>query len=209
MKSDRPADGAGPRGTPPLGLGPFASPTAPRDTPREVRATVPMPRPDRAPELPEPAAVEPHRGAQLSARDVAPAPRPPPALRALVGLRGAWPAPSLARLARRLGAPGAVLGAVAIVALAVTLRARSAVPAVAPKLPAGRTLGPPMASAAGVDSAPSMPEPRPSPATVSTMASAASAPRPAARAPRGPRAAAPSSAAHAPAKSDVLDPWRN
>jgi hypothetical protein len=42
MDSDRPDSGVRPRGTMPLGVGPFPSPTAPRDMPCENRETEPM-----------------------------------------------------------------------------------------------------------------------------------------------------------------------
>lgn len=191
-------DGGGSRGTMPLGLGPFPSPTAPRDVPRDARTTEPMLPRHRA------QVAEPHGRAQPPACDVAPASRPSPALRAPVRLRGEWRAPSAAQLAlARVSSPrarvgGAALAAVAIVALAVNLRAR---PALRPELPAG----PPTASSPSAGAALSAPEPPPSAAPPSSSASAS---RPAARAPRG-RAAALPSAAHAPVTSDIVDPWRH
>ena len=133
-----PPKGAGPRGTLPLGIGlALPSPHASRLPERECRATARPPAPGprvlrQAPELPEselsdwegvdgrdtepesePAAVEPYRSAQ-GWGDVARSPRAP-ALPAPVRLRDGW---------RAAGALLTALGAVAIVVLATTLRAR-------------------------------------------------------------------------------------
>jgi hypothetical protein len=194
---NNPPSGAGPRGTLPLGPGPFASPAAPRLAEREGRPT--WRPPPRAPQ------AEPQRGAQHTARDVAPAPRFSPALRAPVRRGGRWPAPLPAQLAlaRRSGslkvrATVAGVAAVAIVALAVHLRAR----------PAGSSsetradVAPLVASAAPTSTAPIMPEPAPPAAAMSTA--------PAASAPRASRASRPPGAPTARPKptSDVVEPWR-
>jgi hypothetical protein len=207
MDSDHPGNGGGPRGTIPLGLGPFPSPTAPRDMPREGRATAPMLPSNRRPVNPPQPAVEPQRRAQLPAPDAAHAPRSP-ALRAPLRLAGEWRAPSWSHLAQaRLSTArprliGAALAAAAIVVLAVTLRARSAVRI---ELPAARALEPVMESAASAAAAERTAEPPPTAAP--PLPSVQSASRPAARPPRGPQAATPPSGAHAP--SDVVDPWRH
>src|ERR1700722_16048801 len=124
MNSDRPDDGAGPRGTLPLGPGPFPSPAAPRAERETIRP--PALRPRRVSE------TEPQGSAQLPERDAALAPRAP-ALRAPVRLGGRWRAPSLAGLAlARLTHRPAVRGVLAVlavlgpVALAVKLSAHPA-----------------------------------------------------------------------------------
>jgi hypothetical protein len=174
-----PPQGVGPRGTLPLGLGPVdSSPFASRHAEREDRATARPPAPGpralrRAPELPEyelpdgeffpgldsepePTTVEQRRSAQ-GWGDVAPAPRAP-ALPAPMRLRGHGFAPAFAPRPRSrpsgrvaAGALLTALGAVAVVALAMTLHARHE-RELRPKLELHAAQRPP---------APSTPEPAP------------------------------------------------
>jgi hypothetical protein len=161
---------------------------------------------------PEPATVEPHRSAQ-GWGDVAPAPRAP-ALPAPMRLRGHGFAPSFARPAgsRASGrvAAGALLtmlGAVAVIALAMTLHA-----------PHERELRPELElHAAQRLPAPSPPEPAP-PAVLTPRP--ASAPTSTALAASTARAASTALAASTarparpatpaiPITSDIVDPWRH
>jgi hypothetical protein len=158
---------------------------------------------------PEPAAVEPHRSAQ-GRGDVAQALRAP-ALPAPVRLRGHSSAASFAPLAspRPSGRVAAcalltMLGAVAIVALAMTLRARHE--RELPELRQELEL-----NAAQRSPAPNPPEPAPpvvltpGPASAPTSTALAASP---ARAASTARAARPATQA-IPATSDIVDPWRH
>jgi hypothetical protein len=175
MDSDRPDNGEGPRGTIPLGVGPFPSPTAPRDMPHENRTTEPM------------------------------------------RLRGAWPAPTFGArarrsTARRAGVGAGFLAALAIVALAVTPRARPASRPELAALPVSALSEAPMASPPSAGSAPTTPEPRlggSSAPTASSTLPASSASRPPTHA-RRPRPAGTSTARPPRAAGtslDVVDPW--
>jgi hypothetical protein len=210
--SDSP-NGATPRGTMPLGLGPIPSLAAPCPGAREERAAVRPPalgarrRLVQERELPTPApTVEPHRRAQLSG-SVAPAPRAP-ALRAPVRLRGARPAPLLARLAlARFSAPPAPRIALAVLAPLALVLKLSARPAASSQSCADghvpeprREREPP--SAPPVASAVSAPEPA---APADPTSASRSAPPPV-RAARAPSRA--NDAARPGPTSDVVDPWR-
>jgi hypothetical protein len=214
--SDTPPDGARPRATLPLGPGPYPSPAAARHAGREVRATVAPPgrRPARelpalAPELPEyecsmsepgPAPVEPHRGAQLPARDVAPAPRQPPALRAPVRRGERWPAPSLARLVPVL----ALIAVLGPAALAVMLAGHPAAPSPSCASARAPEPAPPAPLAPELpDVGSELPELRHEPALPELRADVTRR-----AAPRVRRAPASGPARPKPT-SDVVDPWRH
>lgn len=207
-----PPDGARPRGTLPLGPGPFPPPTAPRDArvtpPGGVRGGGYLAPELDLPELledawedieldsdPELVAVEPGREA------VAP---PAPFSRAPVQSRGAWARPSPGRLtsARLLDSLAlrvatVALAAIAILTLAVMLGIQQRRLEL-PELPAGSVSAAPIASEPGPAAEP-VPSAASAPTATARPASATDARRPAARQ-RG---------ALDVTSSDVVYPWRN
>jgi hypothetical protein len=201
--SDSP-DGASPRGTLPLGIGPIPSPAF-RRLARDDRATVGPPAVKPEPQL----AVDVQRSAQLPG-DMAHALRPP-VLRVPVRLAGWWPAPSPARLAlaRFAGSEGGRAGAAALGALVIVGLTVIVVTARRPELRA--EAGVPGLAAAHVVPAPETPECAPPAAPISSAASDMPLSRPP-RAPGKPRAPAKLRAPAKPAAgarpTDVVDPWR-
>jgi hypothetical protein len=181
--SNDPTDGAGPRGTLPLGVGPIPSPAAPQPS-REARMTVPArPRPRPRPALLHSAS----EGARPSVRRA-----------------GVWPAPSriLVGMSRRR-AWLAVDLAVAVVALAIGVGVRV-------ELRGARPAGARAAPAIELHQERELPERaelRGSVSSASALRASAEARPPPARAapPASTLRAAP--AKRSKAKGDVVDPW--
>jgi hypothetical protein len=193
--SNDPMNGAGPRGTLPLGVGPFPSPATPQPA-RDVRMTVVMPAGRRTENKASHGSAERPEEAAQSARRF-----------------GVWPRPSkgrvaLARLKLRAGFAVDLAFVIIIIALCVQRCAQ----VIAPHVPARAVPAvelhhePELPELRGSIASPSCPSRAPAEPELYQPAPALRASTETSPAPRPSKPTAPS-AKRAQRKSDVVDPW--